>query len=151
MSVAEGNIHFEIYTLVLDIFCQQLGDICQLEGVCVHFGRRVGEYAFCNILICILYIYIYTANDCTFSNTYSICIMQCFLDKILFLCVYFFFDLTHINICFDIRTLSGNVRKWPGNGQEKSGNGPRCSGNSLRWSENVPRWSGNVKKCQVMV
>ena len=24
-----------IYTLVLDIFCQQLGDICQLEGVCL--------------------------------------------------------------------------------------------------------------------
>ena len=50
------NIHFVIYTFVLDIFCQQLGDICQLEGVCAPFGHKVGEYTFCNIYICIGYI-----------------------------------------------------------------------------------------------
>ena len=27
--------------LVLDIFCQQLGDMCRLLGVCVPFGPRV--------------------------------------------------------------------------------------------------------------
>ena len=32
-----------IYIFVLDIFCQHLGDIWQLEGVCAPFGRWVGE------------------------------------------------------------------------------------------------------------
>ena len=51
-----GNIHLIIYTFVLDIYCQQLGDICQLEGVCAPFGHKVGEYTFCNKYICIGYI-----------------------------------------------------------------------------------------------
>ena len=51
-----GNIHFVIYTFVLEIYCQQLGDKCQLEGVCAPFGHKVGEYTFCNIYICIGYI-----------------------------------------------------------------------------------------------
>ena len=51
-----GNIHFVICTFVLDIYCQQLGDICQLEGVSAPFGHKVGEYTFCNEYICIGYI-----------------------------------------------------------------------------------------------
>ena len=40
--------------LVLDIYCQQLGDICITlkvgnGGVCAPFGHRVGKYRFCNI------------------------------------------------------------------------------------------------------
>ena len=34
-----GNINFVINTFVLDIYCQQLGDLCQLEGVCAPFGH----------------------------------------------------------------------------------------------------------------
>ena len=30
-----GNIHFVIYTFVLDIYCQQLGDICKSVGGCL--------------------------------------------------------------------------------------------------------------------
>ena len=33
--------------------CQKLGSIYQLDGVCAHFVRRVGEYTFCIIYICI--------------------------------------------------------------------------------------------------
>ena len=47
-----GNIHFVIYTFVLDIYCQQLGDTYQLDGVCAPFGHKVGEYTFYNIYIC---------------------------------------------------------------------------------------------------
>ena len=36
------NVHFLICLLVLDINCQLLGSICQLEGFCAPFGRRVG-------------------------------------------------------------------------------------------------------------
>ena len=54
-----GNIHLIIYTFVLDIYCQQLGDICQLEGVCAPFGHKVGEYTFCNIYICTFVLDIY--------------------------------------------------------------------------------------------
>ena len=32
-----------IYVLVIDIYCQQLGDICSLEVVCAPFWRGVGE------------------------------------------------------------------------------------------------------------
>ena len=35
------NVHFLIRQLVLDINCQHLGSICQLEGFCAPFGRRV--------------------------------------------------------------------------------------------------------------
>merc|ERR1719222_1329411 len=38
------NVHFLMCILVLDINCQHLGDVCQLEGFCAPFGRRVGEY-----------------------------------------------------------------------------------------------------------
>ena len=31
------NVHFLEYTFVLDIHCQQLGKMCQLEGVCAPF------------------------------------------------------------------------------------------------------------------
>ena len=58
-----GNIHFVIYTFVLDIYCQQLGDICQLGGVCAPFGHNVGEYTFCNKYICIGYI-LPTIGEC---------------------------------------------------------------------------------------
>ena len=39
-----GNIHFVIYTLVLDIYSHQLDDICQLEGVSAPFVLGFGEY-----------------------------------------------------------------------------------------------------------
>ena len=32
-----------INIFVLDIFCQHLGDMCQLEGVCAPFGRWAGK------------------------------------------------------------------------------------------------------------
>ena len=44
-----GNIHFLIYIFVLDIYCQQLGDICQLEVVCAPFGAKVYTYSYCGI------------------------------------------------------------------------------------------------------
>ena len=49
-----GNIHFVIYTFVLDIYCQQLGDICQLQNVYVLFGHRVGECTSCDIYTLVL-------------------------------------------------------------------------------------------------
>ena len=45
----ENICQLNFYILVLDIFCQQLGDICHLEGVSAPFGSRVGEYAFSRI------------------------------------------------------------------------------------------------------
>ena len=45
----ENICQLTFYILVLDIFCQQLGDICHLEGVSAPFGSRVGEYAFSRI------------------------------------------------------------------------------------------------------
>ena len=42
--------------IILDNNCQQLGGLCQLEGVCVPFGRGVGECKFCNMYIGIGYI-----------------------------------------------------------------------------------------------
>ena len=51
------KVHFLEYTFVLDIHCQQLGKMCQLEGVCAPFGRGVGEVALSRIYFCIgLYI-----------------------------------------------------------------------------------------------
>ena len=44
-----GTYVSRIYILLLDIFCQQLGDMCQLEGVSAVCGRRVGECAFSKI------------------------------------------------------------------------------------------------------
>ena len=40
------NVHSLEYTFVLDIHCQQLGKMCQLEGVCAPFGRRVRDGTF---------------------------------------------------------------------------------------------------------
>ena len=34
-----------------DMFCQQLGDICQLWGVCAPFGRRVADCTFTRMCI----------------------------------------------------------------------------------------------------
>ena len=45
-----------IYTLVLDISCQHLGDECKLEGFCVPFGHRIGECIFLKMYICIGYM-----------------------------------------------------------------------------------------------
>ena len=55
-QLRKGNIHFVRYTLVLDIYCHQLGDICQLEGVSAPFVLGFGEYAFCNLYTCIGYL-----------------------------------------------------------------------------------------------
>ena len=40
-----------IYSLVLDISCQHLGDECKLEGFCVPFGHRVGKYIFWDFIL----------------------------------------------------------------------------------------------------
>ena len=57
----ETYIKFEEYmpvesNLVLDISYQKLGELCNLEGFCATFGRRVWESTFCNIYICIGYM-----------------------------------------------------------------------------------------------
>ena len=40
--------------LVLDISCQQLAEMCQLEGFCAPFGRRVSEHVYFEIYIFVL-------------------------------------------------------------------------------------------------
>ena len=40
---------------LLDIFCQQMGDICQVGGFCALCERRVGECIFIHTYICIEY------------------------------------------------------------------------------------------------
>ena len=50
-----GIVHFLEYTFALDLHYQQLGNMCQLVGVCAPFGRGVGECAFSRIYICIGY------------------------------------------------------------------------------------------------
>ena len=40
------NVHFQEYTFVLDIHCQQLGNMCQLEGVYAAFGHGFWECEF---------------------------------------------------------------------------------------------------------
>ena len=47
------------YMLILDICmiaCQHLGDECKLEGFCVPFGYRAGDYTFLKMYICIGYV-----------------------------------------------------------------------------------------------
>ena len=51
-----GNVHFVMNIFVLDICCQHLGDICQLEVFCAPFGCRVRECPFFNVVICIGYM-----------------------------------------------------------------------------------------------
>ena len=52
-TVSGWGIFFSwIYIFVLDIFCQQLGDIWPLEGVCAPFGRWVGKYSLTWIFPC---------------------------------------------------------------------------------------------------
>ena len=46
------SITSDIHHTGLNTFCQQFGDICRLEGVCAHFGRRVREYVFSWISMC---------------------------------------------------------------------------------------------------
>ena len=41
--------------MVLDILCQQLGDICQLEGACAPLGLLVGEFAFASPIVGSIY------------------------------------------------------------------------------------------------
>ena len=45
------NVHSLEYTFVLDIHCQQLGKMCQLEGVCALLGRRDRECTISRICI----------------------------------------------------------------------------------------------------
>ena len=40
------NVHFLEYIFVLDIHCQQLGKMCQLEGVCAPFGAGLENVHF---------------------------------------------------------------------------------------------------------
>ena len=55
---APRNVHLVIYIFALDICCQHLGNIRQLEGFCAPFGRKVKECKCCNI-----YIYRYISID----------------------------------------------------------------------------------------
>ena len=48
------------YVQVLDIFCQQLGDMYQLERVCAPFGCSVWEYVY----LYLEYVYLYMGNIC---------------------------------------------------------------------------------------
>ena len=48
-------MHFLEYTFVLNLHCQQLGNMCQLEGVYAPFGRGRGECAFSRIYICAIF------------------------------------------------------------------------------------------------
>ena len=41
-----GNVDFLEYKFVLDLHCQQLGNMCHLEGVCATFGRGFWECEF---------------------------------------------------------------------------------------------------------
>ena len=41
-----GNVDFLEYKFVLDLHCQQLGNMCHLEGVCAPFGRGFWECEF---------------------------------------------------------------------------------------------------------
>ena len=51
-----GMYTFLLCILILDINCQHLGNICQLEGFCAPFGRGVRKSKFFNIYICIGYL-----------------------------------------------------------------------------------------------
>ena len=53
------------YILILDIFCQHLGDICQLEGFCASFGRRIGG------MILKIYIFVMDKVCQLLGNTYT--------------------------------------------------------------------------------
>ena len=62
-SVPKINVNFSLFCFDrnehnhMKVFLdQQFGDIVQLEGVCAPLVHKVGEYAFCNIYICIGYI-----------------------------------------------------------------------------------------------
>ena len=55
---APRNVHLVIYIFALDICCQHLGNIRQLEGFCAPFRRKVKECTCCNIYV-YLYIYFY--------------------------------------------------------------------------------------------
>ena len=48
---------------VLYMYCQQLGDICQLEVVCAPFGHRVGECTLCDIYTLVLDKYCQKLGD----------------------------------------------------------------------------------------
>ena len=53
------NVTFcNINILVLGVNCQHFGNVCQLEGFCAPFGRRVGEYVWSGMYI-FLYVYLY--------------------------------------------------------------------------------------------
>ena len=49
-----GKVHSVIYIFVLDICCQHLGYMRQLEGFYAPFGHKVRECTFCNIYIFVL-------------------------------------------------------------------------------------------------
>ena len=47
----------QLNILVLNIFCQQLGDIRQFDDVFVPFGHSVGKSEFSRVYICVLFIH----------------------------------------------------------------------------------------------
>ena len=49
-----GKVHSVIFIFVLDICCQHLGYMRQLEGFYAPFGHKVRECTFCNIYIFVL-------------------------------------------------------------------------------------------------
>ena len=69
--------------------CLETGetDMCQLEGVWVPFGRRVGEYTFRNIYTCIGYIQPTIGGYMSFKSIYlGIWVEECMFCNILYLC-----------------------------------------------------------------
>ena len=57
-QLTAGYLKLCINILVLDINCQHFGNVCQLEGFCAPFGRRVGEYVW-SVMYIFLYVYLY--------------------------------------------------------------------------------------------
>ena len=73
-------------------------DMCQLEGVWVPFGRRVGEYTFRNIYTCIGYIQPTIGGYMSFKSIYlGIWVEECMFCNILYLCcqqfIFVYFNL----------------------------------------------------------
>ena len=60
-----------IYIFELDIFCQHLGDIWQLEGVCAPFGRWAGKQK--NNQKNFYGVKLYAVSNCPFLHMVSNC------------------------------------------------------------------------------
>ena len=67
-----GNVQFVIKTILFDIYCQQLGDICQLGGVCTYF-LGILNLSFCaSVFVLGLAICLYLLIRCALMRMNSI-------------------------------------------------------------------------------